>query len=53
MEVDSLYGWLIPKEEVETFNKEFINKINLSKWNDYCAWVIPNIINEKLNIVFE
>ena len=53
MEVDSLYGWLIPKEKVEIFNKEFINKINLSKWNDYCAWVIPNKKKEKLNIVFE
>lgn len=53
MEVDSLYGWLIPKEEVETFNKEFIDKSNLSKWDDYCAWAIPSIANDKLNIVFE
>ncbi|UHR03308.1 hypothetical protein LV469_03170 [Peptoniphilus sp. GNH] len=53
MEVDSLYGWLIPKEEVETFNKEFIDKSNLSKWDDYCAWAIPSIANGKLNIVFE
>ena len=53
MEVDSLYGWLIPKEEVETFNKEFIDKINLSKWDEYCVWAIPSIANGKLNIVFE
>jgi hypothetical protein len=50
MDVDSLYGWLIPKEKVETFNKEFIEKTNLSNWDDYCTWIIPNIVDGKLTL---
>lgn len=53
MEVDSLFGWLIPNEDVEKFNAEFIKEINLSKWDEYSTWVTPNIIDDKLNIVFE
>lgn len=53
MEVDSLFGWLIPNEKVEEFNSKFMKKTNLSKFDEYCAWVIPNIRDNKLNIVFE
>ena len=53
MEVDSLFGWLIPDEDVEKFNTEFIKKSNLSKWDEYFTWAIPRIIDNKLNIVFE
>lgn len=53
MEVDSLFGWLIPNEDVEKFNVEFIKETNLSKWDEYSTWVIPNIIGDKLDVVFE
>ena len=53
MEVDSLFGWLIPDEDVEKFNEEFIKEINLSKWDEYSTWVIPNIRGDKLDVVFE
>lgn len=53
MEVDSLFGWLIPNEDVEKFNAEFIKETSLSKWDEYSSWVIPNIEGDKLNIVFE
>ena len=53
MQVDSLFGWLIPNEDVEKFNAEFIKEINLSKWDEYNSWVIPDIRDNKLNIVFE
>ncbi len=53
MEVDSLFGWLIPDEDVEKFNTEFIKKSNLSKWDEYSTWAIPRIIDNKLNVVFE
>lgn len=53
MEVDSLFGWLIPKEKVEEFNSKFMKEINLSKWDEYCAWVIPDIRDDNLDIVFK
>lgn len=53
MEVDSLFGWLIPNEDVEKFNAEFNKETSLSKWEEYSSWVIPNIEGDKLNIVFE
>lgn len=53
MEVDSLFGWLIPNEHVEEFNSKFMKKTNLSKFDEYCVWVIPDIRYKKLNIVFE
>ena len=53
MEVDSLFGWLIPNEDVEKFNAEFIKETNLSKWDEYSTCVIPNIIGDKLDVVFE
>lgn len=53
MEVDSLFGWLIPNEVVEEFNEDFIKDVNLSKWDEYNSWVIPDIRDNKLNIVFE
>lgn len=53
MEVDSLFGWLIPNEKVEEFNSKFMKEINLSKWDEYCAWVIPDIRDDNLDIVFK
>ena len=53
MEVDSLFGWLIPKEMVDKFKDEFEKEKVLSKWDDYCVWVIPEIKDYKLNIIFE
>jgi hypothetical protein len=53
MEVDSLFGWLIPEEIVDKFKVRFEKEKDLSGWDDYCVWVIPEIKDNKLNIVFE
>lgn len=53
MEVDSLFGWLIPKEMVDKFKEKFEKEKDLSGWDEYCVWVIPEIKENKLNIVFE
>lgn len=53
MEIDRLFGWLIPEKYIDTFNKEFTkSKVN-EKWDMYCSWVIPEITDNKLNIKFE
>ena len=53
MEVDRLFGWLIPRKHIDAFNKEYIqSKVN-EKWDKYCSWVIPEIIDDKLYINFE
>lgn len=53
MEVDTLFGWLIPIEYVSEFNEEFVKfKIN-EKWHKYCTWVTPEIVDDKLYINFE
>lgn len=53
MEVDSLFGWLIPKEKVDKFKGKFEKEKDLSNWDKYCVWVIPEIKENKLIIVFE
>ncbi|MDY3007405.1 hypothetical protein [Anaerococcus porci] len=53
MEVDTLFGWLIPNEMVNIFKENFEKNKSLSNWDDYCIWVIPEIDGNKLNIEFE
>lgn len=53
METDRLFGWLIPKEYIDAFNKDFKNSKVDEKWNKYCSWAIPEVIDNKLTVKFE
>lgn len=53
MEVDTLFGWLIPKENVDEFNKDFLMNYDLSRWEDYNVWVIADIDCEGVKVSFD
>ena len=53
MELDRLFGWLIPEERADDFNKEFVSSKVNDKWDVFCAWVIPDVVDGQLNIKFE
>lgn len=53
MEVDTLFGWLIPKENVDEFNKDFLMNYDLSRWEDYNVWVISDIDCEGVKVSFD
>lgn len=53
MEVDTLFGWLIPKENVDEFNKDFLMNYDLSGWEDYNVWVISDIDCEGVKVSFD
>lgn len=53
MVLEDLFGWLIPKEKVEFFEKIFLEDNIPEKWDEYCKWCIPKIKDNKLKIKFE
>ena len=53
MEVDTLFGWLIPKENVDEFNKDFCIYFDLSGGEDYNVWVIADIDCEGVKVSFD
>lgn len=53
MIIDELFGWKIPAEKAEEFEKVFNSRENTLKWDKYCSWVIPKINNDNLIINFE
>lgn len=53
MEMDTLFGWLIPEENAATFEKLFLDGSIPESWNSDCCWVIPKMTGEKLEILFE
>lgn len=53
IEIDRLFGWLIPENENKTFEKLFINDKVSEKWDKYCTWVTPEIVDGKLKIRFD
>lgn len=52
MEIDTLFGWLIPIEAEEIFEKCFLNWEVPDIWTSFLCWVEPTIINNKLQIAF-
>ena len=40
MEVDTLFGWLIPKENANDFEKVFLNGEILKPWDQYCSCLL-------------
>lgn len=53
MEIDTLFGWLIPYSKVDQFNEDFIDDKDLSDWNDYSVWVNPEIGEKGIEINFD
>ncbi len=52
MEVDILFGWLIPQELSDDFEKLYIiNRIE-EKWNEFYSLVDFKIKGNSLNIIF-
>lgn len=53
MEVDTLFGWLIPNSKVNQFDEAFMKGEDLSDWNDYNVWVIPDISEKGVELCFD
>lgn len=53
MELDCLFGWLIPNEMADNFENLNLRLKVDDRWDDFCVWVTPNIENGKLSIIFE
>lgn len=53
METDRLFGWLVPKEKAEEFNRLFLSDNIVEEWDAFGAWAIPEIADGKLNIKFQ
>lgn len=53
MEIDRLFGWLVPENENKIFEKLFITDKVSEKWDKYCTWVTPEIVDGKLKIRFD
>lgn len=52
MEVDTLFGWLIPKQDSKDFENIFINGKIEDKWNDFYKTIDFDIKNNSLSINF-
>lgn len=53
MELDRLFGWLIPKRYVYQFNNDFENNDIDEKWDKYCMWAIPEVVNDRVYVHFK
>lgn len=53
MELDCLFGWLIPSYMADNFEKLYLKSKVDGNWDAFCVWVTPHIENGKLSIVFE
>lgn len=53
MELDCLFGWLIPSDMADNFEKIYLKSAVDDSWNDFYVWVTPIIESSKLSIIFE
>ncbi len=53
MELDTLFGWLIPNDKVDNFERVYLTSKVDDRWNDFCVWVTPNIENDHISVTFE
>ncbi len=53
MELDTLFGWLIPNDKAESFEKKYLTFKVDDIWNEFCVWATPNVENGKIKISFE
>lgn len=53
MELDCLFGWLIPFYMADSFENIYLKSQVDDKWDDFCVWVTPKVEGSKLSIVFE
>lgn len=52
MEIDDLFGWLIPLDQVNSFNKEFKENNISDKWDDFIIWCESKLVDGNLKIEF-
>ena len=53
MELDCLFGWLIPSDVADNFENIYLSSKVDDKWDDFCVWVTPHIEDGEFSIVFE
>lgn len=53
IEIDRLFGWLVPKEKADAFNRLFLNDNIAEEWDAFGTWVIPEKDGAKLSIKFQ
>lgn len=54
MILDELFGWLIPMDQVEEFDKTFKTMDQVpASWDGYMGWCLPSIVDGKLKITFD
>ena len=53
MVIDVIAGWLVPDNEVESFENKFMNNENLDEFEELYIWCIPKIENNKLIVEFK
>lgn len=53
IEIDRLFGWLVPKDKADVFNRLFLNDNIAEEWDAYGTWVIPEEAGDKLSIKFQ
>lgn len=53
MELDTLFGWLIPLDKSSEFEELFINNLDLNKYDDFYRVVNWKIINDDVEVTFE
>lgn len=53
MELDTLFGWLIPNDKVDNFEKIYLTSRVDDRWNDFCVWATPSIENDHVSVIFE
>ncbi|MDO5017821.1 MAG: hypothetical protein Q4E02_00820 [Lagierella massiliensis] len=53
MLIDELFGWNIPIEKSEEFEKLYLDRSIPKEWDKYCIWVLPEIKDNEIVINFE
>lgn len=53
MELDDLFGWLVPLDQVNEFETAFTAFSDLQKWDDLSLWCISTVRNNELDIEFK
>lgn len=53
MELDDLFGWLIPNGLVDSFERDFKTGAEGEKWEAFATWCIPVVVDDELVIEFK
>ena len=54
MELDDLFGWLVPRDKASSFERAFLNEMHPSEGDEFLIWCIPTIEDDgSLKIKFK